>query len=327
MRSGKGKWGGGTFLQHQGSAGQVKKTIFDQSRRLGSEYIYKAVATVGINLTERVVKVDFPKNMGRVAGMRCRQAPLRGLVGGLIVCAFLIGFVFLLWQRGVPRFVWGGCAVLAALLVPWFLADAVAKFSSANWLLCVGPDGLWINLRWYQNRHMPEAATVVYLPYEEIASARRHIETWSTPARPSSTAGTHWTRESLELALASGETRQIAQGLADERGRRAGVKGTHQAVTVPAVAVVRIAWRGHGNDVVPPLTRVLDELSRHVKVNEPTRMDRADWRELSEAELDELVGQLVQSGDDVVAAQLLIRRRGCSPTEAHQVVRQQASRI
>jgi hypothetical protein len=99
------------------------------------------------SLAEQVMKVDSPKNMDQVVGTCCRQSPLRGLVGGLIVCALLIGFVFVLWHRGVPWFVWGGCAVLAALLVPWFFADALAKFGSANWLLWLRPDGLWINLR------------------------------------------------------------------------------------------------------------------------------------------------------------------------------------
>jgi hypothetical protein len=273
------------------------------------------------------MKVDSPKNMGHVAGMCCRQSPLRGLVGSLIFCAVLIGLVFLLRQQGFPWVMWGGCAALAGLLVPWLLYDALAKFRSTNWLVWLGPDGLWINLRSYQNRHFPEAATVVHLPYEEITSARRHIETWSTPSEPSSDAGTHWKQESLELSLVSGETSQIAKALADERGRRATIKGKHQAVTVPAAGVVRIAWRGPGSDVVPPLTRVLDELGRRVKVDDPTRTDRAHWLKLSAAELDELVAQLVRSGDDLEAAELLKRRRGCSATEAHKLVEEQASRI
>jgi hypothetical protein len=273
------------------------------------------------------MKVDSPKNMGQVAGMCCRLSPLRGLVGGLIVCAFLIGIVFLLQHRGFPWFIWGGCALLAALLVPWFIGDALAKFRSANWLLWLCPDGLWINLRSYQNHRLPEAATVLHLPYEEIASAHRHIETWSTPATRSGRTVTQWKEESLELSLVSGDTREIARALADERGRRAAIKGMHQAVTVPTAGIVRIAWRGHGNDVVPSLTRVLDELSQRVKVVDPTRTDRADCWQLSEAELDELIAQLVRSGDDLEAAELLVRRRGCSGTEAHKFVEEQASRI
>lgn len=222
---------------------------------------------------------------------------------------------------------WGGCAVLAALVVPLFLADALAKFRSTNWLLRLGPDGLWINLRSYQNRHLPEAATVLYLPYEEIAWARRHIETWSTPSGRSSLTGTYWKEESLELSLASSDTREIARALADERGRRAVIRGKHQAVTVPIAGVVRIAWRGPGSDVVPPLTRVLDLLSQRVEVAAPTRTDYADWLRLSEAELEELIAQLVRSGDDLEAAKLLIHRRGYSSTEAHKYVEEQASRI
>ena len=273
------------------------------------------------------MRVDLPNNMGQVDGVCCRQSRLRGLIGALIVCAFLIGFVFLLRHRGVPWFVWGGCAVLAGLLAPWFIADAFAKFRSTNWLLWACPDGLWINLRSYQNRHLPEVATVLNLPYEEIACASRHIETWSTPAHPSSLSLRQWKQESLELSLLSGDSREITKALANERGRRAAINGMHQAVTVPKPGIVRIAWRGHGNDVVPPLTRVLDELSQRVKVAEPTRTDRGKWYQLSDAELDELIAQLVRSGDDLEAGQLLIRRRGYSSTEAHKLVEEQASRI
>ncbi len=273
------------------------------------------------------MKVISPKNMGRVAGTCCRQSPLRGLVAGLIFCAILIGSVLLLRHGGFPWFVWVWCAVWAALCVPWLLADALAKFRSTNWLLRLGPDGLWINLRSYQNRRLPEAATVLHLPYREIATARRHLETWSTPSEPTSLAGTHWRQESLELSLASGETREIAKALADERGRRAAVKGTHQAVTVPAAGVVRIAWRGPGDDVVPPLPRVLDELGRRIHVGEPTRTDYGDWSRMGEAELGRLVAQLVRSGDDLEAARLLRRRRGYSSTEAHKFVKEQAGRV
>jgi hypothetical protein len=265
--------------------------------------------------------------MDQGAGVCCRQSPLRGAIGGLIVCAFLIGFVFLLRHRGVPWFVWGGCAVLAALLKHLFITDALAKFRRTNWLLWIRPDDLWVNLRSYQNYHLPDAATVLHLSYEEIAYAHRHLETWSTPSSAASTAGTRWKEESLELHLASGDTREIAQALADERGRRAAIKGMHQSVTVPAPGIVRIAWRGHGNDVVPGLGRVLDELSPYLKLADPTRTDRPSWHQLSEAELDALLAQLIRSGDRMAANELLIRRRGCSATEAHKLVEELDERV
>lgn len=273
------------------------------------------------------MKLMAPTHVGHVTGTCCRQSPIRGLVGALTVSAALIGFVVFLRHRGVPTIAWGGCAAVAGLLSAWFLTDACAKFRSANWLLWLGPDGLWINLRSYQNRHLPEAATILHFPYREIGSARRHFQTWSTPANPHSTAGTHWKEESLELTVTHRETAEIARALADERDRRATIRGTHQAVTVPAYGVIRIAWCGHGNDVVPSLARVLDELSQRVPVHEPTRVDRPDWCKLSEAELDELVAALVRSGDHLEAGQLLIRRRGLSETESHAYVEEQARRI
>ncbi len=272
------------------------------------------------------MKLDFPGNVDQ-SGMCCRRSPLRGIVGGLVMCAFLIGFPILLWKLGVPRLAWGGCALLAALLVPWFLADALATLSPANWLMRLGPGGLWINLRSYQNRKLPEAATALHLDWREVAAARRHIGTWSTPMKPHSLAGTHWRQESLELILKSGETSEIAQALVDERQRRAAVRAMQQPVTVPEEGVVRIGWRGHDNDVVPPLTRVLEELRQRVKVEEPTRTEYPDWNHLSEDELDELVAQLARSGDDLSAVQLLVRRRGWSHAAAHRYVGELASRI
>lgn len=273
------------------------------------------------------MKFDSPKNMNQLTGMCCRQSPVRGLISSLIFCAILIGFVLLLWHAGFPWLVWGWVALLSVLLVPWIVADAWLKFRSTNWLLRLGRDGLWINLRSYQNRHLPDAATVLCLRYEEIASARRHVETWSTPSEPASLRGTYWKQESLELTLVSGATREIAYALVDERNRRAAIKGKLQAVTVPAAGVVRIAWRGPGDDVVPPLPRVLDELGRRIHVGEPTRTDYGDWSRMGEAELGRLVAQLVRSGDDLEAARLLRRRRGYSSTEAHKFVKEQAGRV
>src|SRR5262249_48196914 len=138
---------------------------------------------------------------------------------------------------------------------------------------------------------------------------------------------TQWKEESLELHLASGDTREITQALANERGLPAGLKSTKQSVTVPSPGVVRIAWRGNGNDVVPGLGRVLDELSPHLKLADPTGTDRPHWYRLSEAELDELLAQLVRSGDRLAASDLLIRRRGCSVTEAHKLVEELDARV
>src|SRR5687768_2241425 len=153
------------------------------------------------------MKLDSAKNVGPVTGTCCRQAPVRGLVGGLIVSACFIGVAVLVWQGEFPWFVWGCCAAMAALVVPLIMADALAKFRSTNWLMRLRPDGLRINLRSYQNRHLPEAATVVHLPYGEISRAHRHVETWSTPEDRAGRRVVQWKEESLQLHLRSEERR------------------------------------------------------------------------------------------------------------------------
>jgi hypothetical protein len=286
------------------------------------------------------MKFYSPKDVDPGAGVRCRQSPLRGAIGGLIVCAAFIGGVFVCRHVGAPAPVWILGTILAALIVALVVADTMAKFRSMNWVLWIRPDGLWVNLRSYQNRHLPEAATVHHLPYPEIACAHRHLETWSIPSAGRAVgigagsapwvgyrAGTKWKEESLKLHLASGDTREIARASVNERGLPADLKGLHQSVTVPSPGVVRIAWRGHGNDVVPGLGRVLDELGPYIKLADPTRTDRPLWYRLSEAELDDLLAQLVRSGDRIAARELLIRRRGCSPTEADKLVEELDARV
>lgn len=114
--------------------------------------------------------------------------------------------------------------------------------------------------------------------------------------------------------------REITKALADERGRRATIRGMHQAVTVPTAGVVRIAYRGLGNNVSPSLVRVLHELRERVNVTDRTRTKRPDWRELSETELDDLIAQLTRSAGNLEAVQLRIRRRGCSSVEVRNLV-------
>ena len=98
-------------------------------------------------------------------------------------------------------------------------------------------------------------------------------------------------------------------------------------MAVPAPGLIRIAWRGHGHDVVPGLGRVLAEMGRRLAVADTTRTDRPDWRELSDAELDEQIELLVRWGDPLAASELLIRHRGCSATEAHKLVEELSTRV
>src|SRR5947209_5637537 len=93
------------------------------------------------------MKLHSPEGLGQGPGLWCRQSRLRGAVGGLLACALLVGMPLLVRHLGAPRFMWVVCAVIAAVSVPIFLRDILAKFRPTNWVLWVRPDGLWVNLR------------------------------------------------------------------------------------------------------------------------------------------------------------------------------------
>src|SRR5262249_42667739 len=153
-----------------------------------------------------------------------------------------------------------------------FLREAVVRFRPTNWVLRVDPDGLWINLRPLHARPAAGADTAVHLSYAEIVRVRQHVDTWSTPS--TSTGATQWKQKSLELHLASGDTRRLARALAEARASN---KNAPVFVTLPAPGVIEVAWLGLGHDVTPGLRRVLAELGQRVALAEPTRTDRPDW--------------------------------------------------
>jgi hypothetical protein len=264
--------------------------------------------------------------MGPVEGLCCRQAPLRGAVGALIFAAILVGLVFLTRHAGMPWFVWGGCAVLACLVIPVLIRDALARFRPTNWVLRADPDGLWINLLSFRKQPAAGAATVVRVNYDEIDHAHRHIDTWTTPMPKPEGGSTYWKLETLALHLVSDDTRDLARALA---AAGAADPGAYPSVTVPAPGILRIAWRGAGfnHGVVPALDRVLAEMRPRVTVTDATRTDRPAWSRLSDAELDELVEHLVRWGSTSEAVTLLTRRRGCSTNEANQHVGEVLARL
>jgi len=96
---------------------------------------------------------------------------------------------------------------------------------------------------------------------------------------------------------------------------------SHFPVSLPEPDQIRIAWRGGtGNWVSPSLRHLLRELAGLVPTGEATHTRRQDWRDLSDAAFDDQIMGLVQAGDTVSAANMLVRRRGYSTTEARRFV-------
>src|SRR4051794_32507611 len=150
------------------------------------------------------------EGMGQGAGLCCRQSRLQGIVGGLIVCAVTGGGALLFRHLGAPRLLWGGIAGLAALVAAIFLLDVFTRVRPTNWVLEVHPDGLRIHLRPLQPPPTDGAATALHVSYSEIDRVHRHIDTWSTPTARGSQPTVLWKQESLDLHLASGDTRELS---------------------------------------------------------------------------------------------------------------------
>ncbi len=266
-------------------------------------------------------------------GLLCRQSRLAGLFRLIVWSGVLAIFPVFGWKLGKPWLFWIGIA-MAAVVIPMALLELAAMFRATNWLLRIGRDGVWINLRSYRDRdNDPDALSVVHLGYEEIASVGRHTEAYTTPARPSSEAATEWRDEFLEIELTHDQTEELTGALNDLRfppapaqpsSGQVPVRSRVSPVWLVSPAVIRIGWvSGHGPAVLPRMATTLTRLDGSVRVAEPTRRERPNWRKLTPEAATDLARELVHvHGDTFAAADLLSRACGISYSEASAQVRQ-----
>lgn len=270
------------------------------------------------------------------SGLLCRQSRLRAVFATSLFCALIAGIPFVWWRLAAPWPVWGGCALLALFLVPLLVHDLLLRLRSSNWLLWIRPDGLWIRFRSYQDQHAPDdAPATAQIEFSEIARVQPLVESYSTPSGRNNSV--RHREQALLIHLNGEQGRELQEALAAERSRMpaervvlgfihiAG-KASHFPVTMTSPNVVRIAWRGgRGNDVVPRLDRVIDHIARVAGIQfsvgtDPRREEHPRWDKLDDSQLDALIRQLVESGARIEAIRLLVRRKGCTTTEAHKRV-------
>jgi hypothetical protein len=272
-----------------------------------------------------------PNQVPFSGGLRCRASRLKTTLGGLLMIGILIGAPVLWWYLNAPAFMWIGCAVAALLVVPPILGMVLATYRPSNWLMLVRPDGLWINLRSYANDPTKGVKTVLHLPYEKIASAAEHRESYTLPTSAHRSTSVQHRRQSLELRLKNVDNEAIREALAAERNMTGcgrtyfGVitvysKVKHHPVTMVEEGMLRLAWRGPGDAIAPDLKTALQEIAYRVSVDQPTKRELPDWDKMNDDEIDRLVERLAASGRTMDASKLLVRRRGLSTTEAKQYV-------
>jgi hypothetical protein len=267
----------------------------------------------------------------------CHESRLASVVRLIVCCGLLAIPVIHGWKSDRPWVLGFGIAG-AAVVIPLMLIDMAARFRATNWVLRIGSDGLWVNLRSYRDK-VSEAASVVRFDYGEIASAGRHTEVYSTPSKmtgPGSQGNvggsTIWHDEFLEIQLIHEQTDELKAALNNLRyqapadqspsGQVPNQSGPFPVCLV-SPSVLRIAWNsGHGHAVTPRTARALAELETHVRVAEPTRRQRPDWRKLTAEQAEELARELVQvHGACFEPVSLLVRAGGTTDAEARDRVK------
>jgi len=274
-------------------------------------------------------------------GLLCRQSRLAGVLRLIVWCSLLAVPMIFGWRLGKLWLLWTFVA-LAAILIPMALIDLAAQFRTTNWLMRVGRDGVWVNLRSYRDRDNGlDAPSAVRLDYGEIASVGRHTESYTTPSERATSPGSYgkvggstgWRDEFLEIQLnhdQTGELKTVLNSLrfppapAEQSSPQMPVHPRISPVWFVNPSLLRIGWlSNHGPATLPRLVTALSSLETNVLVAEPTRGERPDWRVLTSEQVHELARELVHvHGATLEATTLLVRAGGMSNGEANAEVQQ-----
>src|SRR5581483_10194349 len=189
-----------------------------------------------------------------------------------------------------------------------------ARFHSANWLVRMTDDGLYVKFRSYLNDHFDaQDFVVLFLPFSELRAARMVKQRQEVPDRNRGSRATTTTKRILELELA-GKTVELAVALGAERERvfdkvprtngRMSTRYQHFPVRLAAPALLRIEW-----DVVPKIQTLLDAMTRHTLVSDggEEKKDYTQLESLDRKEQEARLLELAESGD-VIGAIAIARK-------------------
>jgi hypothetical protein len=257
-----------------------------------------------------------------------RYSPVRALSAGLIGICAAGGFAWLGWLRRAGVAYYLAAVILAAVVV--LQTFVRARFLPSNWLVRAGDEGLFVQFRSYLNYRFPAGdATVVFIPYREVRSARlvherRDIPDRSSPAAQVDRISEH-RRRLVEIELAA-ETGELARALAAEaawcgpEARQHGITITrykHYPMRLVSPETLQLEW-----NVVPRPEQFLALLGRHAAVT--PKVDRSeDYSRLEGLSREEQVKRLLElaeTGQTMAAIYLARRLYSYDLTEARTFV-------
>jgi hypothetical protein len=212
-----------------------------------------------------------------------------------------------------------------ALLFAVMQRFITACFRQSNWLVRTNELGMFIQFRSYLNYHLPaEDLTVVFIPYQEIRSARLVSERRKFNTAQGRTATQ--TVRYVELDLGADPT-PLANALQTELLEKApqekrwyGSSSTlyeDYPVRMPSSPFLQIQW-----SVAPGAHNLLDALRPYMPIAEPVLVteDFSQLQSLSREEQENRLRELVQRGDTIVAMYTARRLYGCGLKEAQELV-------
>lgn len=251
------------------------------------------------------------------------EARVGRTIGAFVLLA--IGVAFCLAPLAHP-IGWLGAIPLGlpCLFVALVIARGVARgWKRRWWIVRVRRDEVWLRIRSYLNSDLPDTdAVVARLPRSAIGRVREVRERRDVPGASNGRTEMRFVR-ALEVTLGRDGTAALERALAEERTRSRRGRGHFGAypVFVPTAGVVRVVFSSHTMALTPSLRRAIEALRRFSYPVADERLEtHADWRRLSEDEIDAMVGACVAEGNEMQAIRLLRQRLGLDLASAKREV-------
>jgi len=241
-------------------------------------------------------------------------AEAAALAAGLVLSAIALSTHGALgWLVAAPSL---AIAVRLALVL-------LARSKPSSWVLCQRPDGLALRiqplLRGERGAAPAGDPRIVWIPSEEIAGVRAAHSVREVPSLrgESGVVDVRQVSQHLEVQLrpqGSGDSMRELRALLERSQPSSG------RISLPSPDVVRIPWRVPARRASVPIERALAELGTSLAVLEPRRAPARSWSRLRGRELDDLVRELVDSGDEAGASNVLRLRHGWTRRRARSFV-------
>jgi hypothetical protein len=248
----------------------------------------------------------------------------RVVLTAVVAAGASAGLVWMGWRYSAfLAYYLAGVLLLALLLMRRFIR---APFLPSNWLLRLTDDGLFIQFRSYLNFHFPvEDASVVYIPFREIRSARRvRYRDMLPDERRTYTRIDSGVRVELHLA---GPSEPLARALAVEAVKPGPAEqhwyGTssrrynHAPVRMPSAGRLQLDWR-----VAPSAQAFLNAISPCTDIAAPTSrsLDYSELKGMRREQQEQRLLQLAQAGQKIAAIKIARELYGYDLTQGRAFV-------